>query len=57
MSKIYVCDRCQAKSPTWNTTSIEIPAPSFWGKSRNVDLCEACINKLRELFNNFMEVI
>lgn len=55
MARIYVCDRCKTASGSWITTSIAVPAPNFWGKSIDVELCEPCIKALRVLFNKFME--
>ena len=54
MSRIYVCDRCKKQSCTWNTTSVDLPSPSFFGKKLNVELCEDCLTGARKLLTNFV---
>ena len=55
MARIYVCDRCKAQSSTWTTTPVELPAMSFFGKKTDVELCGACLQELRKIFNMYME--
>lgn len=53
MARLYVCDRCQAKSMHW-LECVEIPTALF-GSKINKELCPQCITVLRSLFQKFME--
>ena len=55
MARRYVCDRCNAVFNTWQTTSFELPASSFFGRGLDVELCEGCLRELRGLINNFLK--
>jgi hypothetical protein len=54
MARLYVCDRCQAKSVQW-LEYVEIPSTTLFGSKINKELCHQCIAAFRSLFQKFME--
>jgi hypothetical protein len=55
MARKYICDRCKEEFNNWSTTSVELPAPTYFGTKLNADLCSPCLILLRTLFRSFME--
>ena len=52
--RLWICDRCGEKSPTWTTRDVEVPDNSFIRKT-TFELCPTCINGISKLMRSYIK--